>query len=230
MKNFIITTVLCLTSRIAHAQPELDIALKGGANAATQEHDFRVNRYGFSAGLSGNAQWSVTERFSLGSQLELLYTPRGSETVFEGEHVGNVREHYLDLALLARPAERLGPVSFYLLLGGSLNLLMSASKDDSTSTGQDITSGLHRVDVALLGGIGAALHLSHHDQGPLHLGAMFVEVRHDIGLLDVDLGGGFKNRTSSVMLGLSFEVGGSPPVNTASTNQTAFAGLSAPPR
>lgn len=229
MKNIIMTTVLCLAPQIGHAQPALDIALKGGANAATEDHDFRVNRYGISGGLSGNAQWSVTDQFSLGGQLELLYTPRGAETVFEGEHVGNVREHYLDLALVARPAERLGPVSFYLLLGGSLNLLMSASKDDSAGTGQDITSGLHRVDVALLGGIGAALHLSH-PPGSLHLGSVFVEVRHDIGLLDVDLGGGFKNRTSSAMLGLSFDIGGAPAPDAASTSQTAGTVNSAPLR
>lgn len=222
MKNVILAIVLCLVSRIGHAQPVLDIALKGGANAATQEHDFRVNRYGFLAGLSGNAQWSLADRFSLGGQLELLYTPRGSETVFEGEHVGKFREHYLDLALVARPEERLGPVSFYLLLGGSLNLLMSATRDDQAGAGQDVTSGLHRVDVALLGGIGAALHFSHHDPGPLHLGAVFVEVRHDIGLLDVDLTGGFKNRTSSIMLGLSFDVGGAPAPDAASTGQTAL--------
>jgi hypothetical protein len=188
-----------------------------------------VNRYGFSGGLSGNAQWSLTNRFSLGSQLELLYTPRGSETVFEGENVGKLREHYLDLALMARPVERLGPVSFYLLLGGSLNLLMSASKDDAAGAGQDVTNGLHRVDVALLGGIGAALHLSH-EPGPLRLGTVFVEVRHDIGLLDVNLDGGLKNRTSSLMLGLSFDVGGSAASDTTSTSQTAFTGRSVPPR
>lgn len=230
MKNIIIAIMIFLAPRIGHAQTALDISLKGGLNAATQAQDFRVNRYGFSAGLSGSIQRSLTDLFSLGGQLELLYTPRGSETVFEGEHVGKLREHYLDLSLVARPAERLGRVSFYLLLGGSLNLLMSASRDDMAGTGQDVTSGLHRVDIALLGGIGAALHLSHHDQGSLHLGAVFVEVRHDIGLLDVDLGGGFKNRTSSVMLGLSFEVGGSSSSNTASTNQTAFMGYSAPSR
>jgi hypothetical protein len=228
MKNTIIVTVLCMALQIGHAQPALDVALKGGPNAATQAQDFRVNRYGFSAGLSGSAQWSMTNRFSLGGQLELLYTPRGSETVFEGENIGRLREHYLDLALMARPAASLGPVSFYLVLGGSLNLLMSASKDDATGAGQDVTNGLHRVDVALLGGIGAALHLSHHEPGPLHLGTVFVEVRHDIGLLDVDLDGGLKNRTSSLMLGLSFDVGGSAASDTTSTSQTAFTGRSAP--
>lgn len=229
MKNIIMMTVLCLTSRIGHAEPALQIAVKGGPNAATLDHDFRVNKYGVSGGVSGNAQWPVADRFSLGGQLELLYTPRGAETVFEGEHVGELRDHYLDLALMARPAERLGPVSFYLLLGGSLNLLLSASKDDAAGAGQDVTSGLHRVDVALLGGIGAALHFSHHDPGPLHLGTVFVEVRHDIGLLDVDLGGGFKNRTSSAMLGVSFDLGGAPAPD-ASTSQTAVTVNSAPPQ
>lgn len=83
--------------------------------------------------------------------------------------------------------------------------------------------------MSLLGGIGAALHFSHHDPGSLHLGAVFIEVRHDIGLLDVDINGGFKNRTSSVMLGLSFDVGGAPAPDAASTSQTAFAVNSAPP-
>lgn len=229
MKNIILMTALCLASRVGHTQPALDVALKGGPNTATQAQDFRVSRYGLSAGLSGSAQWPLTNGFSMGGQLELLYTPRGSETVFEGQNIGKFREHYLDLALMARPSGSLGPVSFYLLLGGSLNLLMSASKDDEAGAGQDVTSGLHRVDISLLGGIGAALHLSHHTPGPLHLGAVFVEVRHDIGLLDVNLDGGLKNRTSSLMLGLSFDVGGSPASDTTSTSQTAFAGRSAPP-
>lgn len=47
--------------------------------------------------------------------------------------------------------------------------------------------------------------------GPAHIDTVFVEVRHDIGLLDTDaVNGGFKNRTSSVLLGLSFGVQRSP--------------------
>jgi hypothetical protein len=106
---------------------------------------------------------------------------------------------------------RLGPVSVYLLLGGGLDLLVSANKDDAAGAGQDITGGLHRIDVALLGAAGVAVHLAHREPDAFHLDTIFVEARHDIGLLDVDLNGGFKNRTSSLMLGLSLAVGGGPP-------------------
>jgi len=199
----------------AHAEPALTLALKAGPNAATQLENYRVSRYGLSGGISGDSQWLLTDQFSLGGQIELLYTPRGAEVVFQGEHVGKLREHYLDLTITARPETRLGWARLYLLLGGGLNLLMSANKDDAAGAGQDITSGLHRVDVALLGAAGVALHLPDRELGPFHLGTVFLEARHDIGLLDVDRNGGFKNRTSSLMLGLSFVMGGSSAPDTS---------------
>jgi hypothetical protein len=210
-KNIIALTALCLGPAAARAQPESGLAFKGGLNAATQAENFRVDRYGISGGVSGGLQWPLIERFLLGGQIELLYTPRGAETVFEGEHVGKVREHYVDFTVTARPEARLGPASIYLLLGGGLNLLVSANKDDAAGEGQDITGDLHRVDVALLGAAGVALHLPKRELGQIHLGTIFLEARHDAGLLEVDaVNGGFKNRTSSLMLGLSFVVGGSP--------------------
>lgn len=139
--------------------------------------------------------------------MELLYTPRGSEVMFQGVHEGQFREHYLDLTLTARPEVRLGWASVYLLAGGGVDLLMSVSKDDMAGTGQDATSGFHRVDVSLLGAVGVALHLSQ-DPRQFHLDTIFIEARHDVGLLDVSLDGGFKNSTSSLMLGLSLALGG----------------------
>jgi hypothetical protein len=211
------TAILCLAPSLARAQPlrELDIAFKGGPNAATQAEDLRVNRYGVSGGLSGDLKWSLIDHFWLAGQLDLLYTPRGAEVVFQGEHVGKSREHYIDLMVAARPEAHLGWASVYLLLGGGVNFLVSASKEDASGASQDITGDLHRVDVALLGGAGIALYLPNRELGPLRFSRLFLEARHDIGLLDVDLTGGFKNRTSSLMLGLSFVVGGAPPTEAA---------------
>jgi hypothetical protein len=210
-----ISAILLLSSPSRAQPPELTIALKGGGNAATQDESYRVNRYGFSGGLSGDLKWSLIDRFLLAGQIELLYTPRGAEAIVQGEHVGKVREYYFDLTIAARPEARLGWASVYLLVGCGLNLLVSANKDDAAGTAQDITSGLHRIDVALLGAVGVALHLPHRELGPFHLGTVFLEARHDIGLLDVDASGGFKNRTSSLMLGLSFVVGSLPPAKAA---------------
>ena len=202
---------LGLLPTVSRADPELRLAVKGGPNTATQDHDLRDSRNGISGGVSGGLQWALLDPLSLGGQLELLYTPRGSETVVQGESVGKVREHYVDLTATVRPELGLGPASVYLLLGGGLDLLVSAKKDDAGGTGQDITSGLHRIDVALVGAAGVAVHLPHKEESTLRLGTIFLEARHDIGLLDVDLGGGFKNRTSSLMLGLSLVLGDSPP-------------------
>ena len=155
--------------------------------------------------------------------MELLYTPRGAEVVFQGEHAGQFREHYLDLTITARPEVRLGWVSVYLLTGGGLNILVSASKDDMAANGQDITSSLHRVDVALLGAVGVALHLSREPR-QFHLDTIFIEARHDVGLLDVATQGGLKNSTSSVMLGLSLAIGGPrtpAPEMTSTSSSTA---------
>jgi len=209
--SLFITMTSWLILSTAHAQPESNIALKGGPNAATLDHDFRVNEYGFSGGLAGNLQWSIVDQFSLASQVELLYTPRGAKTIFQGEYLGKVRQHYIDVIVAARPELRLCLVNVYLLLGGGLNLLVSAASEDASGTQQDITGGLRRIDVALLVGAGVALHLPDRELGPFRLGTVFLEARHDIGLLDTDpAGNSFKNRTSSLMLGLSFVIGGPP--------------------
>lgn len=214
---FVIAQLLftCMIVRSAKAESELDLALKAGPNAATLAANNRFNRYGFSGGLSGHLQRPIANRFLLGGQMELLYTPRGAEAKVDGQLIGKSREHYLDIVLAARPAARLGPASVYLLLGGGLNFLVSANQENAAGAKQDITGDLHRIDVALLGGAGVAVHLPHQEFGPFRLGTAFLEARHDIGLMDTDaLNGGFKNRTSSLMLGLSFVLGTQSPPST----------------
>lgn len=140
--------------------------------------------------------------------MELLYTPRGAEAIFDGEPLGKTRQHYLDLMLAARPGVRLGPASIYVMLGGGLSLLMSASQVNASGGTEELTDVLRRIDVALLAGAGIALHLPRRGSGPFRLGTVFLEARHDRGLIDTDaVNGGFKNRTSSLMLGLSFALG-----------------------
>jgi hypothetical protein len=86
-----------------------------------------------------------------------------------------------------------------------VNLLLSAETEDITGAKTDITGDLRRIDVALLVGTGIALQLPRRQLGPVRLGAVFLEARHDRGLIDSDaVNGGFKNRTSSLMFGLSF--------------------------
>lgn len=219
---FAITIIFLIPQRARAQSAEFDLALKGGPNAATLAHDNRDNRYGFTGGLSGDLQWFIVDQFSLGGQIELLYTPRGANAVFNGVMEGASREHYIDLMLAAHPELRFGSVGVYLLLGGGLNVLMSANKDDAGGSGQDITGDLHRIDVALLASAGVALHLSSKESRSLHLGTIFLEARHDIGLIDTDLANdGFKNRTSSLMLGVSLAIGGSSAREPASTSQTA---------
>lgn len=203
----------------SNAEPELAIALKGGPNAATLDHDFRVNKYGFSGGLSGQIQWWLSDRFSLAGQIDLLYTPRGAEAVFEGVSQGSLRQHYFDVMVSARPEVWLGRASVYLLLGGGLNFLVRASDESAAGMSQNVTDNLRRIDVALLAGVGVALHLARGGLGPFRAGAIFLEARHDHGLIDIDImNGGFKNRTSAIMLGLSFTMGSpTPPATPATT-------------
>jgi hypothetical protein len=203
----------------SHADSELNLVIKGGPDAATLEHDNRENRYGFSGGISAYSRSQATERLFAGAQLELLYTQRGAEIVLDGMKEGESRSHYMDLVLAVRPGIRLGPADIYLLLGGSLSYLIVANKSVS-GMNQDITGDLHRIDVALLAGAGLALHLPRQDLGPLHLGTVFLEARHDIGLLDTDaVNGGYKNRSSSLMLGLSFILGAPTMASSSSANQ-----------
>jgi hypothetical protein len=62
--------------------------------------------------------------------------------------------------------------------------------------------------VALLVGAGIALDLPRTQLGPFQLGTLFLEVRHERGLIDVDtMDFGLKNRTTSILLGLSLVLG-----------------------
>lgn len=203
----LISQLVVLHTHPSHADSDLHIALKGGLDAATLDHEFRENRYDFSGGVAGYLRGSISGQFSLAGQIELLYTPRGANVVFEGEKQAEFRHRYVDLVVAVRPEMRFGPMGIYLLLGGGLDLMVSATMQNVLGSPQDITSELHRIDVALLGGAGVGLHLPRHDLGPLHLDTVFLEARHDIGLLDpFTTTSGFKNRTSTVLLGLSFEV------------------------
>jgi hypothetical protein len=204
MKQFLMMVVVCLVPASAHADPELALAFKGGPNAATLAHDHRAHRYGFSGGGAGYLQRPLTQRVSLAGQLELLYTPRGAVTIVEGELLGKHRLHYLDVTAAARPGVRLGHASVYLLLGAGLSLLASADKENAFGAKLDITDGLHRIDVTLLAGAGLALHLPRPGLGPLHLDAVLLEARHDRGLREIAPDAtGFRNRSSSLLLGVS---------------------------
>jgi hypothetical protein len=192
------------------AQPELSVALKGGPNAATVNRENRTHKYGISGGLAGSLQWSLRDRLSLGVQIGLLYTPRGAETVREGEYLGTVRERYFDVTVAFRPDLRLGPTSIYLLLGSSWSLLLNATNySESSGTTRDVTALASRHDVALLAGVGIALHLPAKKLGPFCLETVFLEGRHDRGLIDVDEDPDLsaKNRNTSLMLGVSFVLG-----------------------
>jgi hypothetical protein len=207
MRVLLVAAILYRNIHPACAEPELGLLLKAGLNAAVQRHDARFNLYGATGGLGGYLETSFDNGFSFAGQIDLLYTPRGSRAVFQGEYLGTVRLHYVDVSIAARPAVRLGSASLYALLGGSLCVLLSARKENAAGAAEDITGDTHRIDVALLGGVGVALHVPR-DLGPLQLGTVFLEARHDVGLIDADVFGGFKNRSSSVMLGLSFVVAG----------------------
>lgn len=208
MRKCLMVISLLLVHSTAHADFESSIALKGGPNAATATGKYQVNRRGVSGGIAGSLQWHLVGRLSLAAQVEVLYTPRGAEVIFEGEYAGKIRSHYVDVLVSARPGVRFGPARIYLVLGTGLSILESSNKWNASGPREDITGDLRRIDVALVGGAGLALHVPRQWQGPFNLGSVFLEARHDRGLIDTDLiHGGFRNRTSSLMLGLSFALG-----------------------
>ncbi|HWO23474.1 MAG TPA: outer membrane beta-barrel protein [Kofleriaceae bacterium] len=221
MKRSLTLLIVIMLGQIpftVHAQPEPGIAVKGGLNAASHDEDTRFNRYGFAGGIAGYLHWIFGARFALASQIDLYYTPRGAKVISGGEYLGQVRQHYFDIMVTARPEVRLGPASIYLLLGGGVNFLMSANREvEASGTKEDITDALHRIDVALLAGVGFALHTPRQKMGPFRLSTVFLEARYDRGLIDTSIDGGLQNRTASLMIGLSFALGdGAEDVTSAS--------------
>jgi len=213
---------------LAHANPAPGITINGGLDAANLGTENRVNRYGFTGGFAFYLQWPFADRFSIATQLDLLYVPRGANVVDAGMQLGEFRQHYLDVAITARPGMRFGSMSTYLLLGGGPSILYSASKKEGSTPAQDITGLLRRVDVVLRVGAGVAVHLPPRRLGPFHLDTVFLEARYDRGLIDADaVSGGFDNRTTSLMLGLSFALASKTSVGPSVTPASA-SDLSAP--
>lgn len=205
----LIIILLCL-ARLSEAQPELSLSLKAGPNAAVWDREHHEHKYGFCGGLAGDLRWPLGARFSLGAQMALLYMPRGTESISQmtGEFLATFHQHYFDVAVAIRPEARVGPVGVYLLLGGSWSiLLLNAYSVDYMGRKDD--RDFRRHDVALLAGLGGALDLPSHRLGPFRLGTVFLEARYDRGLLHLDRADDSspKNRTTSLMLGLSFVLG-----------------------
>jgi hypothetical protein len=208
MNRITLAIILLCLPRLSEAQPdELSLSLKAGANAAAWDSEFAEHKYGFAGGLAGDLRW-FRARFSLGAQMALLYMPRGTKGFdpTTGEFLATFRQHYFDTAVAFRPEARVGSVGVYLLLGGAWSILLNANAVDYR--GRKVNVDIRRHDVALLAGLGGALHLPSHRLGPFHLGTVFLEARYDRGLLDfIPDDGSRKNRTTSLMLGVSFALG-----------------------
>jgi hypothetical protein len=209
MNRFSLIIILLCLPRLSEAQPELSLSLKAGPNAAIWDREHHDHKYDLSGGLAGDLRWPVGGRFSLGGQLALLYVPRGTKSISPttGEFLGTYYQRYFDIAVAIRPEARVGSVGVYLLLGGSWSILLNAYSVNYNGIKDD--RDFRRHDVALLAGLGGALHLPSHRLGPFRLGTVFLEARYDRGLLDFaradDLS--LKNRTTSLMLGVSFVLG-----------------------
>jgi hypothetical protein len=207
--NRLLVIILLCSTRLSEAQPEPSLSLKAGPNAAAWDGERHEHIYGFSGGLAGDLRWPFGAGFSLGGQLALLYVPRGTESFSQmtGELLATVHQHYFDMAVAIRPEARVGSVGVYLLLGGSWSILLNANAVDDR--GRRVDVDLRRHDVALLAGLGGALHLPSHRLGSFRLDTVFLEARYDRGLLDFIPAddSSRKNRTTSLMLGVSFVLG-----------------------
>jgi hypothetical protein len=208
----LIIILLCLPC-LSEAQPELSLSLKAGPNAAIWDREHHEHKYGFSGGLASDLRWPFGTRFSLGAQMALLYTPRGTESIdpFTGMFLGTWRQRYFDIAVAFRSAARVGPTNLYLLLGGGWNLLLRATRESVNTPGwkEDVTEGFSRHDLTLLVGAGVSVRLPSKKLGPFRLGTVFLEARYDRGLLDFVRAddSSAKNRTTSLMLGVSLALG-----------------------
>jgi hypothetical protein len=211
-KTLTVLVILCLPYS-SNSQPELSFSLKAGPNAAAAGREQNALKYGLSAGVAGDLRWSSAARFSLGAQLALLYVPRGVKVISPstGEFIGAFRRHYIDTTAALRPAARIGPANLYLLLGGGWAFLLRAIRESVNTPGQkdDVTNGFGRHDLTLLVGAGVWASLPSKRLGPFRLGTVFVETRYDRGLLDHVRAedSSAKNRTTSLMFGMSFTLG-----------------------
>jgi hypothetical protein len=208
MKRIIIVILVVLLAPVpAHAGRYAGVSLKGGIAGAKYNKPHRHNRYDTTGGVAGHVGWPLAGRFLLGGQLELLYTPRGTQVTFNGFLNGNSLYRYFDVAITARPEVRLGPGSLYLLLGASRNHLISADDWHVMGTHWVVTHLVRDTDVALRAGIGVVWPLPRQSLPPFHHLSVFLEASHDRGMIDFDIVDmGYRHRSSSFMAGLTFRL------------------------
>ena len=206
----IIVSMLTILGLATGARADSSWFIQGGVDGAKFNQDYRTNKYGLLAGVGGHIGKPLSERLLLGGQLELSYVQRGTKAVVNDVLQSNIRLHYLDATLLARPTVRFDQVGAYALLGAGICVLMSANDKNENGMSQDIIDSLHRIDASLVMGAGMMFRPVAKSQGPLRIDSFFVEARYELGLVDVDTADlGFKNRTLALLLGVAFALSSS---------------------
>jgi hypothetical protein len=163
-----------ITSQSATAQnSKIKAGIKGGLNASNlyiDDVDDENARIGFHAGLYGQ----LASSSAVALQLELLYSGRGTESVYDAPINQTVRYnfHYIDLPVLV--VVKLGDAAD-LHLGGYASYLLDATikYDGDLADGVDEIDrdNLKSYDVGLVGGVG------------VNFGAVQVGARYNYGLV-----------------------------------------------
>lgn len=172
---------------------DFSFGVKGGLTWADRYGDVpdeMETRYSYMAGAFG--ELPLTPIFSV--QSEFLYVGKGYKRVLPGVFPRNeidFKLNYIDVPVLLKVNWVFGASEPYIIVGPSLNFLMSAKSVTDAST-EDIKDEFSSTEFGFVAGFG------------LNMRRVLLEGRYCHPLTDANSSDGIKNRVLALMLGYTF--------------------------
>ncbi len=194
MKKISLLTLLVMAGFVMQAQ-NASFGLKGGLNLATWSNSnpdiTYSNRVGFHAGLF--SQINVSPYFAV--QPEVVYSSQGTKynDVAGREH--NLQLNYINIPVMLQAKVGGG---WYAQAGPQVGFLAGTKdKVNDVETGFFNSSDFKKTDVAVGFGLGYS--------SPSALG---IDARYNLGLTDINVGGGNRLKNNVLQVGLTYKLGG----------------------
>ncbi len=167
------------------------------ANLTEDNYDNATENCRIGTAVGGFFTYSFNDRFLL--QAEGLYSMKGIKLKYDDGSKGTIKIDYLEFPVLAAMAIPLNSIfTPRVYLGPAFSFLMSAKNVDDDGT-TNIKNSVKSIDMGLV--IGGGVNI---EAGP---GAVTIDARYNLGLLDVDDtedSSSAKNSVISILVGYAF--------------------------
>lgn len=197
MKRISLLALLVVAGMTLNAQ-RADFGLKGGLNLASwsNNNDSRgyANRVGFHAGLFSQIHMGP----NIALQPELVYSSQGTKYTDVQNREHNLQMNYINIPVMVQAKVGGG---LYAQAGPQVGFLIGVKdKLGDVDTGFFTTDDFKKTDVGLGFGLGYA------SASPFG-----IDARYNLGLTNINEGGGNKIKNNVLQIGLTYRLGGTTP-------------------